>query len=843
MNDKLTRQTSAVLIGGFIAVHNPPDARILILVFFILLLVRCCFLWKPADFYGKIMRPEVLLLIFGIIVGYTYGLTADKALAEPVRIENIQLEGTLADWTINDIQARGVFVIRKVYKPAGFQGFIDKAEKEEISLQDVNSKLGKKYSLRVYADNNGAFQEGWDIVKPGDLIRFSGTLEHPKPPGTPGEFDFPLYNAVRGLSGSISARGEAFLLEEGKPGLPWLIRHKVRYVLDRYWVEQAGILEGILFGDSSRIASDTLDIYKAAGVMHVFAASGANVAFVILLAWGMFFFLPRGLRIFLSIGAIVLYAALCQGNPPILRATILCSAVLLGRLGQGRISSLRWLLFAALILFTINPLNLKDVSCQLSFAATWGMIVLASCLEKTSCVNRIPQILRQAVVLSLGAQIAALPVLVAVFHRVSLAGLITNIFMLFILGAVLQFGLIATILIPLPILSYVFFQVAFWLLQITDYILSLVAAVPLAYFWVLNPGKLFWLLWYSALGILLIGKDKVWFILRVQLRKIVRILNRVQTTASHEVRPGRNKMVTRLIYLTKYRSLPASRKYIIGCLLVLILLIAGASAGSDNKLEITFLDVGQGDCIIVETPKEKILVDAGPRSADFDSGQRIVVPYLMEQRIGFLDLAVITHEDGDHLGGIKYLLANIPARRVAVPEVGERLWNEAWQDGLPLNFAKSPEKLLRLRAGEQLNFPSGLNIEVLAPVTTISGTTADSNNNSLVLLFEYHGWKVLLTGDMEREEMQQIWDRGADWDADFIKIPHHGGKGSFESSWFDRTDPNAVFILVGRNNFGHPANEVVEYWQKREVPVYRTDTQGTLRLVIDKNQFKIIPGR
>jgi competence protein ComEC len=812
MKDKMTRPAIAVILGGFLAVYSPHEVRIFILAFLLLLLARCGLFWHPKDFFGRICKPEIILLVCSIVIGYFYGLTAERMIAPPLVIERIELEVKLTNWIIDDNVGRGTLKVQQIIKM-----------NEETRVKA--DQLGKKYALRVYPDAEGQFKGGWKGVKPGDLLRLTGKLEHPQSPGTAGEFDLPLYNAVRGLSGNFTARGEAVVLAPGKPGIPWLIRQKVSQVLDAYWPAEAGVLEGILFGDTGKIAPETLEMYKAAGVMHVFAASGANVAFVIALAWGVFFFLPRKCRILTIIGVIILYAALCQGNPPILRAAILGTAVLLGMLGKGKMSSLRWLLFAALILFFKNPLYLKDTSFQLSFAATWGMLVLAPQLAKIRWVGKLPQVLRLATVMTLGAQLAALPIMIAVFHKVSLAGLLTNVFMLFILGAVLQLGLIGTVLIlvPIKVFHLAFFQVAFYLLKMSDLALSLIASLPLAYFWVLNPGIFFWLLWYGFLGVLLSGRKKIWFIIRVQLRKI----------AKHP------------LFLLRDFSLSSKQRRFILCFLLSlgILWLLSAPFFKSEKLEITFLDVGQGDCILVETSREKLLVDSGPRSESFDAGERIVVPYLMEKRVGYLDLVFITHEDSDHLGGAKYVLLNIPTGGVVVPEVGDRLKNEAWQEGLPLGFSPAQGRLRRLKAGDSLELSSGLIIEVLAPVTVLGGTTADANNNSLVLLLDYLGWKVLLTGDMEQEEMQQISDRGADWDADFIKIPHHGSKGSLAAYWFDRTGPQAVFIQVGRNSFGHPAAEVIDYWQERGISIYRTDTQGTIRLVLDKKGFRIIPGR
>jgi len=280
---------------------------------------------------------------------------------------------------------------------------------------------------------------------------------------------------------------------------------------------------------------------------------------------------------------------------------------------------------------------------------------------------------------------------------------------------------------------------------------------------------------------------------------------------------------------------------IMATILVLALLLL-PNAGRD-RLVVTFLDVGQGDCILLETPTEKLLVDTGPKSGNFDAGERVLVPYLMEKRIAALDMLFLSHEDGDHAGGALYLLANIPTARVAVPEVGDRLNSADWQQAIPLKALADEGKLLKLKAGDRILFNSGLEVEVLAPVEVLTGTPSDSNNNSLVLLLTYYDKRILLTGDMEAEQMQQIADRGAEWDADFIKIPHHGSAGSLDPHWFDQTEPQAVFIQVGKNSFGHPASNVLEYWQQRGIPVYRTDLHGTLRLIIDRKGCTVVPGR
>ena len=791
MKDKLTCLAASVIIGGAACLYCPQEIRILGLIIFILLLAGLYYFWQPKHFFGRFNKPYLLMLILGFIIGFFYGMSAEKAFAQPMKLDNAHLEGRLSAWSLDETGGRGILVL--------------------------DNKL--KYSLRVYPGSKGVLPEGWNDVRQNDRISFSGKLEQPQLPGTEGEFNYPLYNAVRGLSGTITTKGKVMLLTKGVPDIPWRIRHKVGTVLASNWPAQAGVLEGILFGDSSHISAETLEMYRATGVLHIFAASGANVAFVMALAWALFFFLPSRWRILGVLLAILLYAALCQGNPPVLRATILGAAVLGGRLlGPGKISSLRWLVLAALFMYIYNPLYLRDISFLLSFAATWGIIVLTPRLENLRAIACLPQVLKSAVAVTLGAQLAALPILIAVFHQLSLIGLVTNVFILFVFGAVLQLGLIACLLIWIPVLHLIFFQGAFWLLQVTDVVLGLAASFPLAYFWVLKPKIWFWVIWYGTIAILLLGKEKVLFILKVQLRKLYRI----------------GKMLNKRY--TKKKGIGLLTVFVLSAALFLFVF-----SGSKHELVVTFLDVGQGDCILIHTNNEKLMIDTGPRSDSFDAGARIIVPYLMEKRISSLDMLLLTHEDLDHAGGAGYLLANIPVKVVAIPEVRAEAELAIWRHSIPPAILYSKEKLIGLQAGDYLDFASGLKVKVLAPVDASKENV--SNTHSLVLLLDYLGYRILLTGDMDKEEMQELMDRGESWDADFLKVPHHGSKGSFDAQWFDSMAPRAVFITVGPNRFGHPAQEVLSYWQERGGPIYRTDTQGTIRLIIDKRGYSVITGR
>ncbi len=849
MRDQLTYQAAAILAGGYISLYAGKGSKLLILALFLLILVRIAVLWKPPDYVARSARPEMILLVCGLLAGFIYGSFADRSIPPACVLDGIEVEGVLKDWSVSADSAYGIIHLGRVTirEQQNMQETADGSTSPEY--------LGQSYVLKLYPQGK-TYSDEWLQVKPGDSIAFSAKLEHPPAPGTSGQFDLPLYYAVRNLSGFITAKGNVTLLQAGKPSAAWVIRNKVRTVLNAYWPQDGGVLEGILFGETSGVSPETMHIYKASGVMHVFAASGANVAFVITFVMAVLFWAPPRIRVVITLIALIFYAVLCRGNPPILRATILGVAVLIGMLGNRKVHSIRLLWLAGLLLFIWQPLFLKDTSFQLSFAATWGMVALSPRLEKTRLLQRLPALIRGAAAVAIGTQAAALPVLIDVFHRLSVVGLFTNIFALFLLGAVLQIGLIGVVLIFIPGAPVVFFQAALWMLRAEGYLLELCAGLPWAYFWVLNPGKIFWLAWYVFLAVYLIGTQKVWFMIRVQLRRLERLGREYLTAvAGHkqnrkwisEKWRGRiaalGKRVERTVNGATHNEQGLKRRFLCFLAPIMAMVVLVSVWPDSGQLRLTFLDVGQGDCILISTANETLMVDTGPRSEKFDAGERIVIPYLMERRIRSLDMLLITHEDNDHLGGAYYILSTVPTAQVAVPSVGPRFDNEAWQNGLPASIRLMPEKLLPLKAGDKIEFRSGLQLEVIGPVTVLQETNADANNNSLVLRISYGQTTILLTGDMEMEEMRSIADRGAVYQADFIKLPHHGSKGSFDEAWFDRTYPQAVFITVGRNSFGHPSPEVTNYWRERGVPVYRTDWHGTVDLIIDQRGYQVFTGR
>lgn len=895
MRDLWTRRCASLLIGGMLGIYTPESMRWFVLGVFLLLVVRIG-LWKPRDFFGPSFRPEILILGLGLFVGIIYGMTGNLGLEKPLLLDRIQVVGELTGWSTKDAEGTGTFKIlepisiseaalpsQEALRPS--EGKTSQTLKDDLAKQSplhilknffqslslrnqapVNVQE-KEYRLKVYPNSEGVLLEGWENVRPGDVLRFTAKLEHPKPPGTPGQFDLPLYYAVRGLSGGLTSQGAAEIVTPGTPPLSWRVQTQVREVLNLVPSNQSGVLEGILFGDTSGIPEVDLERYRVTGVYHVFSASGSNVAFLLLLSWGALGFLPLPLRTGLSIAVLSFYAILCGGNPPILRATVMGIFVLLGRLGTGRGNSLRGLFLASLLLFVWEPLILKDIGFQLSFMATWGILVLSPKIMAAKIILRLPKALKSAFAMTCAAQIATLPLLIVTFHRLSFIGLIANLGVLFLIGSIFELGILGVILSFLPPLALPFFQVSLWLLSLVNGILFRLASLPIADAWVINPGVPFWMCWYAGILVLLVGKERVGFTAHVWGTHVRRWIDPLVTPLSKDFEALAGCLPP--AWSAKGSALRAEKGWVkrVGVkggralLLLIVLLLLWSPWNIPRALEVTFIDVGQGDSILIETPKGKrILVDTGPLSQRFDAGERIIVPYLLQKGIKHLDALILTHSHADHIGGAAAVLETIPVDWVGVPEDGQD-WlkgdnfgemEDVKENGRgevsglnpKLTRLLAKERLEKLEAGDRLLLDSDIELRVLAPKGVLTGTHSDGNNNSLVLrLTDRSGQSVLLTADMEEEEMREILESGQDFSSDLFKVPHHGSRFSLDLDWLNQINPRVSIISVGKNSFGHPAPGVLQYWQERHVSLYRTDVDGSIRVRLDEKGIEVLPGR
>ncbi len=261
---------------------------------------------------------------------------------------------------------------------------------------------------------------------------------------------------------------------------------------------------------------------------------------------------------------------------------------------------------------------------------------------------------------------------------------------------------------------------------------------------------------------------------------------------------------------------------------------------SDNQsasiggLQLTFVDVGQGDAVFIRTRDgETWLIDGG-EDAVFDDG---LLPFLNSQGVDKLDFAVATHYHSDHTGGIFQLLKSGKIKTLLLPDYTP---DSKAKTGLLKNAEAQGTAVLDISSGDVLDTrDNDLQLLVLHPQK--GGFSADNeNSNSLVIQLDYLGTSALLTGDLE-EDAEEVLMRRYDLEADILKLGHHGSSTSTSKDFLAEVNPTYGIISAGKDNrYGHPHFEVLDRLSDEDVMTYRTDLDGDITFVIDENGIKSI---
>lgn len=276
-------------------------------------------------------------------------------------------------------------------------------------------------------------------------------------------------------------------------------------------------------------------------------------------------------------------------------------------------------------------------------------------------------------------------------------------------------------------------------------------------------------------------------------------------------------------------------KRILAIFLLLSLLLGGcantssadtrpSAAPSPEELKIHFLDVGQGDSILLQYGDDAVLVDGG-----YPENGPMLVDYLENQGIESLDLVVATHAHGDHVGGLAAVLAAYPTERVWS---GTRHYYTNYYEDFLYYADQQDLTVEHPRVGERFLMGDGdVTLRVLGPVAEYS---LEINNTSLVIMVEYGDNRFLLTGDMERDAELDLINSGADLKADVLKVGHHGSYSSTSYIFLNEVMPAYGVISCGRDNdYGHPHDEPMSRLRDADVTLFRTDEMGTIIAVSD----------
>ena len=279
------------------------------------------------------------------------------------------------------------------------------------------------------------------------------------------------------------------------------------------------------------------------------------------------------------------------------------------------------------------------------------------------------------------------------------------------------------------------------------------------------------------------------------------------------------------------------------CLALMLVLTANGVCrrGQEDLSEVTFINVGQGDCTLIQLPDgTNILIDAGGIPAyagDYDVGGQIVLPYLRKAGIRHLDYAIATHGHDDHIRGFTSVLSAMPAQRVLFPK-GFGQTDESKEFLSYIKEENIPGGTLT--AGDVIEFSGDASLEVLMPSQAWLSRTEDENERSLVLRFHFGASSVLLMSDLGEDGERYLTEAGTDCKADIIKAGHHGAKDSTGVALLDLVKPRYIYIPCGDNQFGHPAPEMLDRCEERGVLVLRADEDKDVCFVLSKTGIRTI---
>ena len=744
-----------------------------------------------------------------------------------------------------------------------------------------NVKTGAGQTERNVSGGQGTTsQDGLPSI--GSRVRISGSFLLYTEATNIGQFDARNYYAARKIYGQVKKAAIVYteppnIIGRGKECLWQLRRHLAETFLEVYGEENGALLAAMLLGERTFLSEETQSLYKAAGALHVIAVSGLHIS---LLGLGLYRLLRR---IFASQAPAAVISVLCMaayvflvGNPPsAVRAFIMFAMGLLAEYWKRTLDPPTALSLSAAIILMGNSFYIGQSSFLLSFLAilaisvfqpalkeclalinpyhfplfrllgsrqTWRLHLLDSRKSWRLCLlgsrktwrlcllgsrqtwrlrhldpQKVPGVCHEllkkvgnGLLSSFSVWIVTLPVQLFFFSEVSLFGIFFNLLIIPLMGVILLLGIAGLFLKEISHLFAFLTGSAFTDLEIT--VISICRYAEGIFFAIIKAGG--------------------------------SLADRLSFTMWTPGKPVYGKMLLAFCLLLLFcllgnlsengRTFPEKFwKYRLGILLGVILLLAGYPA---HNLQITFLDVGQGDGICMELPDGRVYLMDGGSSDVSKVGNYRLVPFLKAKGIRKIDAVFLSHGDTDHINGIAELLEEkqISIDCVCLPAGAEQ---EEFAEIKDLARARNIS-VRTIQAGDFWE-NNGTKFWCLNP----ADVTESGNAASVVLYMEYQNFSMLLTGDLEGEgekSVAALLRSNAITGISVLKVAHHGSKNSTKEEFLRQCSPTVAVISCGeRNTYGHPHKETLERLNDMGTAVYRTDCSGAIQITVTGSRMKV----
>lgn len=648
----------------------------------------------------------------------------------------------------------------------------------EFDIEQAETDAPRRVWLSWYGGGGDEDEAALSPVHVGERWQLVVRLKRPRGNMNPHGFDYEAYLFERGVratgyvrAGSRNTRLDDFVLtpETAVERLRETVRTRLQRVLGD--AEYAGVIVALVVGDQRAVEQEFWSVFNRTGITHLMAISGFHITMVAALVGAIVGWCWRR-NVWLAERLAAQKAALLAGwlaafgycliagmGVPAQRTLCMLTIAALSLFFNMRMSASRTLFVSLGVVLLLDPMAVTSAGFWLSFGAV--AVLMFACSGGLGSGHWLWQAAKSQWAVTIGL----IPALLAIFGQFSLVSPLANALAIPVVSFVVTPLALLGAFLPIDVSLVASHQVLAWMM------------VPMEYL-----ADLPWAVWASH-------APAVWTLLLA--------LGGV------------------MLFLLP-RGMPMR---FAGAFMLLPLVLVFPSRAGEGGARVTVLDVGQGLSIHIQTARHDLLFDTGPQfSAEANSGNRVIVPYLRSLGVRKLDAMVISHEDRDHSGGVHSVAEALPVVRVVDSLPAESLWRPAGVPHAPC------------RAGERWEW-DGVVFEMLNPHEGQSGARNDA---SCVLMVTARGKRLLIPADIEAgAEAALVQRMGAGLKADVLIAPHHGSRTSSTPEFLAAVAPEMVIFPVGyRNRYRHPNKEVYRRYVATGASLLRTDRDGAVSFTL-----------
>lgn len=683
---------------------------------------------------------------------------------------------------------------------------------EWIEEKDERCKL-RIGMILVYADAEIAKQ-----IEIGNKISVSGRLRNIEAARNPGEFDAKSYWRSKGIFFTLRAKDIRLKDKSTHPVLRniYVLRKACRERLEEIFTrEAAGFLAAAILGDKTLLDEDMYDLYRRNGIAHLLAISGLHVS---LMGLALYKFLRKVVKsgfvssALLAGAAIALYSIFTGASTSVLRAGIMLILAFVAE-AEGRTYDLpSAAAFAGLIILIHSPAMLFQCGFLLSFTA---VIAIGGPSEYISKSFGIKDLKLKSLVVSLCVQAFTLPLIAYFFFSLPIYGFILNLIVIPLMGVLLCFAFLSLLLSVFLLPASIFFaQLAELILNVYTVLCNMFSRLPHAY--ILTGRPALWQILIYYVFVLCTIYSACFLYIKIK-KKIKRFAE------------GMKRYKVRIYSFYTILSFSLLSILILGCFFILLPI-------KENKTEIRFIDVGQGDGIYIRTDEESILIDCGSTTKT-EIGKFTLKPFLQSLGEKHIDKVFITHADKDHINALLWMF-----------EKDDEIEVGSLYLPYPAIADNDYDKIRKAAAYKGIEIQYISEGDYVKPFLCLSPrkdcSLEDTNEQSIVLLYREKRFSALFTGDAGKETEKKILENAVYAEGienlTLLKLGHHGSHTSSGEEFISRTNPEYAVISYGEENpYGHPHREVISRLGEYEIETYETAKSGQIRFRTDGEKIWI----